>query len=110
MLAILQTLILQYVLSFLLSLGQRHTDKLSPYECGLEPIGDARSQLNIVYYMIGQQYQIFDLEIQFLYPFAASFWQQNTYIGFITQIQFFILLTLGFIYEYMSNVFSLDKM
>lgn len=50
------------------------TSKLSGYECGLEPMGDAKTKLKIVYYIIGILYLLFDLEIVFLYPLASSLW------------------------------------
>ena len=75
-------------------------ENLSAYECGLLPIGDARMKFDIQYYVIGIQYQIFDLEIIFLFPLATTmnllnslqaFWQVNIFLAIITQ---------GFIYEY----------
>ena len=107
MLTIFQILIILYILSFILSLNKRNIEKLLPYECGLEPIGHARGEFNIIFYIIGLLYLIFDLEILFLYPLAVSLWLLNTYIGFITIILFFILLTLGFIYEWKSGIFDL---
>jgi len=38
--------------SFILSGTIRDTSKLSGYECGLEPMGDAKVKLKIVYYII----------------------------------------------------------
>ena len=108
MLIILGTLILLYILSFILSINNRSIEKLLPYECGLEPIGDARGEFNIIYYIIGLLYLIFDLEILFLYPLAASLWLLNTYIGFIIILLFFIILTLAFIYEWYSGAINID--
>jgi NADH-quinone oxidoreductase subunit A len=54
--------------SFILSQSTRNLEKLSAYECGLEPLGNARLQIKIVYYIIGILYLLFDLEIIFLYP------------------------------------------
>jgi NADH-quinone oxidoreductase subunit A len=54
--------------SFILSQSTRNLEKLSAYECGLEPLGNARLQIKIVYYVIGILYLLFDLEIIFLYP------------------------------------------
>ena len=34
--------------------------KLPAYECGLEPVGDARMKFEILYYVIGILYLIFD--------------------------------------------------
>jgi NADH-quinone oxidoreductase subunit A len=60
------------LVSFILSQSARNLEKLSAYECGLEPLGNARLQIKIVYYIIGILYLLFDLEIIFLYPLAAS--------------------------------------
>ena len=54
--------------SFILSQSTRNLEKLSAYECGLEPLGNARLQMKIVYYIIGILYLLFDLEVIFLYP------------------------------------------
>lgn len=108
MITILLILTILYLLSFILSINNRNIEKLLPYECGLEPIGDARGEFNIIYYIIGLLYLIFDLEILFLYPFAASLWLLNTYIGFITVLLFFIILTLAFIYEWFAGALNLN--
>jgi NADH-quinone oxidoreductase subunit A len=67
---LIQFLILSALLlvSFILSQTSRGLDKLSAYECGLEPLGSARLQIKIVYYIIGILYLLFDLEVIFLYP------------------------------------------
>jgi NADH-quinone oxidoreductase subunit A len=107
MLIIFSLLLFLYFLSFLLSLNNRNLDKLLPYECGLEPIGTARGEFQIIYYIIGLLYLIFDLEILFLYPFAASLWLLNSYLGFISVLLFFIFLTIGFIYEWLNGTITL---
>lgn len=43
-------------------------EKHSPYECGFEPFGDARSFFDIHFYTIGLLFIIFDLEVVFLVP------------------------------------------
>ena len=50
-----------YLVSLWASGTNRTIDKLSAYECGLEPVGDARMKLEILYYVIGILYLIFDL-------------------------------------------------
>lgn len=94
--------------SFILSQSTRNLEKLSAYECGLEPLGNARLQIKIVYYVIGILYLLFDLEIIFLYPLAASQYIMNSYIGFLVVLTFFILLTLAFIYEWYQGVLELN--
>lgn len=107
MITIFLLLFFLYFLSFFLSIHNRNLSKLLPYECGLEPIGDARGEFNIVYYIIGLLYLIFDLEIIFLYPFAGTLWLLNSYIGFLILIIFFTLLTLAFLYEWLSGALDL---
>jgi NADH:ubiquinone oxidoreductase subunit 3 (subunit A) len=53
-------LLVLYLASFLLSINQSYIDKLSPYECGLEPIGSTRIKLTILYFIIGILYLLFD--------------------------------------------------
>jgi len=65
-----------YLVSFWASASNlsssRTIDKLSAYECGLEPVGDARMKFEILYYVIGILYLIFDLEIMFLFPAGVA--------------------------------------
>jgi len=44
---------------------------LSPYECGEDPIGDAWVRFDIRYYTVALVFIVFDVEIAFLFPWAA---------------------------------------
>ncbi len=81
-------------------------EKQSAYECGLEPVGDARVKFDIVYYIIGILYLIFDLEIIFLFPLATILFSLNSLQAFWMVNIFLIIVTIGFIYEW--NVGALD--
>lgn len=48
-------------------------EKLTSYESGIEPMGDAWIQFQIRYYMFALVFVIFDIETVFLYPWAMSF-------------------------------------
>nr|YP_009751233.1 NADH-plastoquinone oxidoreductase subunit K [Pedicularis longiflora]QIJ99831.1 NADH-plastoquinone oxidoreductase subunit K [Pedicularis longiflora] len=48
-------------------------EKLSSYESGIEPMGDAWLQFRIRYYMFALVFVVFDVETIFLYPWAMSF-------------------------------------
>ena len=109
MLTIFLILILLYFLNFLLSLNNRSLDKLLPYECGFEPIGDARGEFNIVYYLIGLLYLIFDLEIVLILPWAGSLLiLQDLLLNTCIVMIFFILITLAFIFEFRSGILKID--
>jgi NADH-quinone oxidoreductase subunit A len=46
-------------------------EKLSAYECGFEPFGDARDTFDITFYLVGLLFLIFDIEIAFLFPWSV---------------------------------------
>lgn len=100
-------LTLLMTVSFILSFGQSTSSKLSGYECGLEPMGDAKVKLKIVYYIVGVLYLLFDLEIIFLYPLASCLWLIQNYIGLVAILIFILLLTFTFIYEWFLGALEL---
>ena len=51
---------------------QRKTPvKQMPYESGMDPIGDARQRFDVKFYLIAILFLVFDVELLFLYPWAA---------------------------------------
>lgn len=96
-----------YVVSFWSSMTNRSIEKQSSYECGLEPISDARMKFDVLYYVIGILYLIFDLEIIFLFPIASIMFSLNSLIAIWIVIAFLIILTIGFIYEYNQGALDL---
>ena len=47
--------------------------KQMPYESGMDPIGDARQRFDVKFYLIAILFLVFDVELLFLYPWAASY-------------------------------------
>lgn len=87
------------ILGYLLSPKRPNPEKLSPYECGIEPFGDARTPFDVRYYLVAILFIIFDLETAFLVPWAVVF-RQLGWSGMIAMGIFLGLLTIGFIYEW----------
>lgn len=54
-------------------IGQRKPNraKLSPYECGMAPVGDARGRFSVKFYLVAMLFILFDVEAVFLYPWAV---------------------------------------
>ena len=44
-----------------------------PYESGMDPIGDARQRFDVKFYLIAILFLVFDIELLFLYPWAAMY-------------------------------------
>jgi NADH-quinone oxidoreductase subunit A len=47
--------------------------KQMPYESGMDPIGDARQRFDVKFYLIAILFLVFDVELLFLYPWAATY-------------------------------------
>jgi len=71
--------------------------KNSPYECGVEPVGDARGRFSVKFYLVAVLFILFDIEAVFLYPWAVSFRMLGAY-GLIEMVLFIAILLVGYIY------------
>lgn len=74
-------------------------EKLSAYECGFEPFGDARRRFDVRFYLVAILFIIFDLEVAFLFPWAVSLSTIGLF-GFLSMMGFLGVLTVGFVYEW----------
>lgn len=97
-----------FALSWVIVYQTQDMDKLSPYECGFNPYGDARNQFEIRFYLVGILFIIFDLEVIYPFPWAVSLKYLNVY-GIYTMYLFLIILTIGFIHELMKGALDLDN-
>src|SRR5262249_31836620 len=59
--------------SRLLQRGVFEREKLMPYECGVEPIGDARERFSVRFYIVAMLFLVFDVETIFLFPWAVIY-------------------------------------
>lgn len=64
--------------SALLGPRKRTAVKLMPYESGMDPIGDARQRFDVRYYLVAIAFLLFDVELLYLYPWAAAQWSVET--------------------------------
>jgi len=71
--------------------------KMSSYECGVEPVGDARERFSVKFYLVAVLFILFDIEAVFLYPWAVTFNQLGLY-GLIEMVLFIVILLVGYVY------------
>jgi len=87
------------VASMIAGRSKPDSEKLSAYECGFEAFDDARKQFDVRFYLVAILFIIFDLEVAFLFPWAASLGDTGV-AGFWSMVVFLFVLTVGFVYEW----------
>nr|QXU60002.1 NADH dehydrogenase subunit 3 [Coturnix pectoralis] len=76
------------------------TEKLSPYECGFDPLGSARLPFSIRFFLVAILFLLFDLEIALLLPLPWAIQLQSPMTTLTWATTILTLLTLGLIYEW----------
>ena len=92
---------------FIVAYRQPDPEKLSAYECGFNAFDDARMKFDVRFYLVAILFIVFDLEVAFLFPWAASFKDAGVY-GFWAMMIFLGVLTIGFIYEWKKGALEWD--
>nr|AFS49723.1 NADH dehydrogenase subunit 3 [Anairetes flavirostris arequipae]AFS49724.1 NADH dehydrogenase subunit 3 [Anairetes flavirostris flavirostris] len=76
------------------------SEKLSPYECGFDPLGSARLPFSIRFFLVAILFLLFDLEIALLLPLPWATQLQSPLYTLTWTFTMILLLTLGLIYEW----------
>jgi NADH-quinone oxidoreductase subunit A len=71
--------------------------KMIPYECGMDPIGEARKRFSVRFYIVAMLFIVFDIEAVFLYPWAVIFRDLKIF-GLAEMGVFIAILLVGFVY------------
>nr|AAP68805.1 NADH dehydrogenase subunit 3 [Anthreptes malacensis] len=79
------------------------SEKLSPYECGFDPLGSARLPFSIRFFLVAILFLLFDLEIALLLPLPWATQLQSPTTTLILTFILILLLTLGLIYEWIQG-------
>lgn len=82
--------------------------KLTAYECGNEPFGDARQRIPVKFYAIAMLFIVFDIEVVFFYPWALvrhdlgilGFWAMVIFLGILAAGYLYLLRTGAFEWEW----------
>nr|AGU69070.1 NADH dehydrogenase subunit 3 [Treron vernans] len=90
-------------LNFWLAQTNPDSEKLSPYECGFDPLGSARLPFSIRFFLVAILFLLFDLEIALLLPLPWASQLQSPTTTLIWASILILLLTLGLVYEWMQG-------
>ncbi|HVK10445.1 MAG TPA: NADH-quinone oxidoreductase subunit A [Gemmataceae bacterium] len=89
--------------------------KLMPYESGMDPVGSARMQFDVKFYLIAILFLVFDVELLFLYPWATIAYSEGAgptwreafgRIVFFEILVFIASLGVGYVYAWRKGVFQ----
>nr|AER41378.1 NADH dehydrogenase subunit III [Rhynchostruthus socotranus] len=95
--------ILLTALNFWLAQMNPDSEKLSPYECGFDPLGSARLPFSIRFFLVAILFLLFDLEIALLLPLPWAMQLESPTTTLIWTSILLLLLTLGLIYEWIQG-------
>lgn len=93
-------------------------EKLTTYESGEEPVGNANIQFNPRFYVIALVFVLFDVELVFLFPWATVFGQATLIAetdglwGWFTLVEAFLfvgVLALGLAYAWAKGYLDWEK-
>jgi NADH-quinone oxidoreductase subunit A len=106
-------IVLGFVITTMLlshNLGPKRSSKakLENFECGIEGMGNARSPFSVKYFLIAILFVLFDVEVIFMYPWAANFKELGAN-GFLEMLVFLGLLMLGFLYIILKGALDWEK-
>jgi NADH-quinone oxidoreductase subunit A len=91
--------------------------KLSPYECGVEPVGTARERQSVKFYLVAMVFLLFDIEAVFLIPWAVVFPQiledpsyaALKYVFYGEMMVFMVVLLVGLLYIYRKGILEWNR-
>nr|YP_010975983.1 NADH dehydrogenase subunit 3 [Lepomis humilis]WNX94251.1 NADH dehydrogenase subunit 3 [Lepomis humilis] len=91
------------IVSFWLPQMTPDHEKLSPYECGFDPLGSARLPFSLRFFLVAILFLLFDLEIALLLPLPWGDQLTSPTTTFLWASAVLALLTLGLIYEWVQG-------
>nr|YP_010960542.1 NADH dehydrogenase subunit 3 [Atheresthes evermanni]YP_010960555.1 NADH dehydrogenase subunit 3 [Atheresthes stomias]WNH19925.1 NADH dehydrogenase subunit 3 [Atheresthes stomias]WNH37945.1 NADH dehydrogenase subunit 3 [Atheresthes evermanni]WNH37958.1 NADH dehydrogenase subunit 3 [Atheresthes stomias] len=91
------------VVSFWLPQITPDHEKLSPYECGFDPMGSARLPFSLRFFLVAILFLLFDLEIALLLPLPWGDQLTTPLLTFSWAAAVLFMLTLGLVYEWIQG-------
>ncbi len=78
------------------------SEKLAPFECGMEPFSLPMGRLAIKFYLTAILFILFDVELVFLYPWAVVYRTLGP-LGLVEMGIFLGILMVGYVYAWNND-------
>jgi NADH-quinone oxidoreductase subunit A len=96
------------LLSWLIGVRKPTRAKLSPYECGMTPVGDSRQRFSVRFYLVAMLFILFDVEAVFIYPWAVILRRLKAagegMFGLWEMLVYIAIFLVGFFYVWKKGV------
>jgi len=100
------------VISWVFGPKKRTPYKMSPYECGVEPLTGARERFPVKFYLVGILFVLFDVEVVFLWTWLTVFRKAELpfqlFSGAIVGV-YLLLWIIGDVYAMRSHALDWDE-
>ena len=105
------------ILSRLSAKSRPTREKLMPYECGVEPVGNARERQSVKFYLVAMAFLLFDIEAVFLVPWAVVFrgvvqseaLGHLKYVFYGEMMVFMVVLFVGLVYVWRKGILEWNR-
>ena len=99
--------VILFLASYLIASQKADLQKLTAYECGFDPFGDARLRFDVRFYLVAILFIVFDLEAIFVFPWATTLSMQGD-MGFFAMVDFLVELLVGLVYAWSVGALEWD--
>lgn len=96
------------IMSYVLGVRKPDPQKLTPYECGMRPIGTARDRFSVKFYLVAMLFLLFDIEAVFLFPWAVVFRELKLF-GFFEMLLFIAAILAGYVYVWKKGALEWER-
>ena len=96
------------IVSTFLGPSRKSARKNANFECGLDPIGNARSPFAVKYFLVAILFVLFDIEIIFMYPWAINY-KAIGLSGLLKMGGFMLVLVVGYLYIVKRKALDWEK-
>ena len=100
--------IVSLIMSYAFGVRKPNLIKLSPYECGMHPIGTARERFSVKFYLVAMLFLLFDIEAVFLFPWAVVYRDLKIF-GFLEMLLFTATVVAGYIYVWKKGALEWER-